>query len=116
MHRICGRSSSGRAPPCQGGGSEFEPRRPLQTNSKEPVYAGFLLIMVTWPSGKARVCKTLIHQFKSGRHLQKFPEAAASGIFCFAFLFPVPVLQWGYYFCEGGRQSALEFQRISEYR
>ena len=29
--------------------------------------------MVTWPSGKARVCKTLIHQFKSGRHLQKVP-------------------------------------------
>ena len=27
---ICGFSSSGRAPPCQGGGSEFEPRRPLQ--------------------------------------------------------------------------------------
>ena len=26
----CGRSSSGRAPPCQGGGSEFEPRQPLQ--------------------------------------------------------------------------------------
>ena len=26
---MCGRSSSGRAPPCQGGGSEFEPRRPL---------------------------------------------------------------------------------------
>ena len=25
-----GFSSSGRAPPCQGGGSEFEPRRPLQ--------------------------------------------------------------------------------------
>ena len=66
---VCGRSSSGRAPPCQGGGSEFEPRRPLQTNSKEPVYAGFLLIMVTWPSGKARVCKTLIRQFKSARHL-----------------------------------------------
>ena len=68
---VCGRSSSGRAPPCQGGGSEFEPRRPLQTNSKEPVYAGFLLIMVTWPSGKAKVCKTFIHQFKSGRHLHK---------------------------------------------
>ena len=30
MCRVCGRSSSGRAPPCQGGGSEFEPRRPLQ--------------------------------------------------------------------------------------
>ena len=28
--QTCGRSSSGRAPPCQGGGSEFEPRRPLQ--------------------------------------------------------------------------------------
>ena len=28
---ICGCSSSGRAPPCQGGGSEFEPRHPLQT-------------------------------------------------------------------------------------
>ena len=26
---ICGFSSSGRAPPCQGGGSEFEPRNPL---------------------------------------------------------------------------------------
>ena len=28
---ICGFSSSGRAPPCQGGGSEFEPRNPLQS-------------------------------------------------------------------------------------
>ena len=28
-HQICGCSSSGRAPPCQGGGSEFEPRHPL---------------------------------------------------------------------------------------
>ena len=27
---FCGRSSSGRARPCQGRGSEFEPRRPLQ--------------------------------------------------------------------------------------
>ena len=27
----CGFSSSGRAPPCQGGGSEFEPRNPLQS-------------------------------------------------------------------------------------
>ena len=27
---LCGHSSSGRAPPCQGGGSEFEPRCPLQ--------------------------------------------------------------------------------------
>ena len=28
---MCGFSSSGRAPPCQGGGSEFEPRNPLHT-------------------------------------------------------------------------------------
>ena len=28
-----GFSSSGRAPPCQGGGSEFEPRNPLQKKS-----------------------------------------------------------------------------------
>ena len=28
--QICGFSSFGRAPPCQGGGSEFEPRNPLQ--------------------------------------------------------------------------------------
>ena len=36
---ICGRSSSGRAPPCQGGGSEFEPRRPLQQEWKfTPIY------------------------------------------------------------------------------
>ena len=30
---ICGCSSSGRAPPCQGGGSEFEPRHPLQNGN-----------------------------------------------------------------------------------
>ena len=29
---------------------------------------------VPWPSGKARVCKTLIPRFKSGRHLKRsFP-------------------------------------------
>ena len=27
--------------------------------------------MVPWPSGKAKVCKTFIPQFKSGRYLQK---------------------------------------------
>ncbi len=31
---ICGFSSSGRAPPCQGGGSEFEPRNPLHRTLK----------------------------------------------------------------------------------
>ena len=31
---ICGFSSFGRAPPCQGGGGGFEPRNPLQKRSK----------------------------------------------------------------------------------
>ena len=65
----CGCSSSGRAPPCQGGGSEFEPRHPLQ--KVRNVTTRSLFHMVPWPSGKARVCKTLIRQFKSGRYLQK---------------------------------------------
>ena len=34
----CGCSSSGRAPPCQGGGSEFEPRSPLQSKSGHPIW------------------------------------------------------------------------------
>ena len=39
---ICGRSSSGRAPPCQGGGSEFEPRRPLHNGAATvaPIWPG----------------------------------------------------------------------------
>ena len=76
MHRICGRSSSGRAPPCQGGGSEFEPRRPLHRERN------ITPVLVAWPSGKAKVCKTFIHQFKSGRHLQNSP-GLRSGAFCF---------------------------------
>ena len=48
--------------------------------------------MVTWPSGKARVCKTLIHQFKSGRHLQKIPGNFGSRDFLFLRLFPISLL------------------------
>ena len=33
--------------------------------------------MVPWPSGKAKVCKTFIPQFKSGWHLQPEPRHAA---------------------------------------
>ena len=65
--KICGFSSSGRAPPCQGGGSEFEPRNPLH--------------MVTWPSGKAKVCKTFIPRFKSGCHLQKTSSTKVLEVF-----------------------------------
>ena len=35
-HHLCGFSSSGRAPPCQGGGSEFEPRNPLHYPIQTP--------------------------------------------------------------------------------
>ena len=41
---ISGFSSSGRAPPCQGGGSEFEPRNPLQTSKTASLAgSGFVL-------------------------------------------------------------------------
>ena len=40
--------------------------------------------MVTWPSGKAKVCKTFIHQFKSGRHLHKTVMKKMSQSFFFA--------------------------------
>ena len=40
--------------------------------------------MVTWPSGKAKVCKTFIHQFKSGRHLHKTVMKKISQSFFFA--------------------------------
>ena len=42
-----------------------------------------LRYMVTWPVVRQKVCKTLIHQFKSGRHLQRSPHAGAfaSGMF-----------------------------------
>ena len=75
----CGRSSSGRAPPCQGGGSEFEPRRPLQKKIRNAQRS--LFHMVPWPSGKAKVCKTFIHQFKSGRHLHKSVTKNVTGFF-----------------------------------
>ena len=39
QNHICGCSSSGRAPPCQGGGSEFEPRQPLQRKGTELIGA-----------------------------------------------------------------------------
>ena len=42
---ICGFSSSGRARPCQGRGSEFEPRNPLQILS--PIYMWGLKYMAT---------------------------------------------------------------------
>ena len=43
--QICGFSSFGRAPPCQGGGSEFEPRNPLQ-KFVEVVISAFLFYII----------------------------------------------------------------------
>ena len=40
---ICGFSSFGRAPPCQGGGGGFEPRNPLQKKKKPSLVDGFFL-------------------------------------------------------------------------
>ena len=52
---VCRCSSSGRAPPCQGGGSEFEPRHLLQ---KMAVCSLYTAHRATWPSGKAELCKS----------------------------------------------------------
>ena len=43
--------------------------------------------MVTWPSGKAKVCKTFIHQFKSGRHLFKTCKFCDNSWNCRSFSF-----------------------------
>ena len=69
----------------------------LVTRSKRLRFAQPLFYMVPWPSGKARVCKTLIRQFKSGRYLQKkllfertrvFSVIFAFGeLYCFAVIF-----------------------------
>ena len=51
----CGCSSSGRAPPCQGGGSEFEPRHPLQKDKERacvPYFIRYLGQVVRQESAK----------------------------------------------------------------
>ena len=42
-----------------------------RSKKQQKIISRFSAHMVTWPSGKAKVCKTFIHQFKSGRHLHK---------------------------------------------
>ena len=42
-----------------------------RSKKQQEIISRFSAHMVTWPSGKAKVCKTFIHQFKSGRHLHK---------------------------------------------
>ena len=50
---VCGRSSSGRARPCQGRGSEFEPRRPLQKRKSHP--SGWDFFFWTETAGRLEV-------------------------------------------------------------
>ena len=42
-HHICGFSSFGRAPPCQGGGGGFEPRNPLQKILQKDTFCSIFL-------------------------------------------------------------------------
>ena len=42
-----------------------------RSKKQQEIISRFSAHMVTWPSGKAKVCKTLIRQFKSARHLHK---------------------------------------------
>ena len=42
-----------------------------RSKKQQEIISRFSAHMVTWPSGKAKVCKNFIHQFKSGRHLHK---------------------------------------------
>src|SRR4030066_1697665 len=72
----CGRSSAGRTPPCQGEGHGFESHRPLY------------LFMASWPSGKARVCKTLI----TGSNPVDASRSCSNGqLFVFIALYPIIV-------------------------
>ena len=52
MPCICGFSSSGSAPPCQGGGSEFEPRKPLQKRTHICLRQVWVLFNLIRPIGR----------------------------------------------------------------
>ena len=62
---ICGFSSSGRAPPCQGGGSEFEPRNPLQKIHPELFWMDFLKVLSKQDAGFVRWIQIKICGFSS---------------------------------------------------
>ncbi len=61
----CGRSSVGRASPCQGEGRRFESGRPLRGNGAPDLASGALFRMmrehhpVGWPRGEATACKAV---------------------------------------------------------
>ena len=73
---MCGFSSSGRAPPCQGGGSEFEPRKPLhffasvaqlvEQGTENPRVIGSIPIGGTTASEQSSLCSDAF--FAKKRH------------------------------------------------
>ena len=73
---MCGFSSSGRAPPCQGGGSEFEPRKPLhffasvaqlvEQGTENPRVIGSIPIGGTTASEQSSLCSDAF--FSKKRH------------------------------------------------
>ena len=63
---VCGRSSSGRARPCQGRGSEFEPRRPLQ--KKKDTHTGvFLFLERRFCAAKSVACGRMTERARETR-------------------------------------------------
>ena len=67
---VCGRSSSGRARPCQGRGSEFEPRRPLQ-KKKDTRVGAFLFLERRFCAAKSVACGRVIERERGNP--QRFP-------------------------------------------
>ena len=66
---VCGRSSSGRARPCQGRGSEFEPRRPLQ--KEKPPFGWFFFLERRFCCAKSVACGRVIE--REWGNPQRFP-------------------------------------------
>ena len=97
---ICGFSSSGRAPPCQGGGSEFEPRNPLQTNPLLPVKAreGFFFLYLKIPTNRCFICGLKsAAQLRDNRGIAKSKVAVLA--FAAVFLFLALYFFSCYYIC-----------------
>ena len=96
---ICGFSSSGRAPPCQGGGSEFEPRNPLQTKPLLPVKAREVLFLyLKIPTNKCLICGLKsAAQLRDNRGIAKSKVAVLA--FAAVFLFLALYFFSCYYIC-----------------
>ena len=72
---ICGCSSSGRAPPCQGGGSGFEPRHPLQEKDIDFGVFYFYIYISYIYMRRARKGRFAVGEFKQSCELFERPWA-----------------------------------------